>query len=424
MTTTKHSRAVAISPVYYGWVIWAVATVGWIASAPGQSFTVSLFFDFFIEDLGLSRTVVSSLYGAGTFIASLSLTLVGTLVDRYGNRRMGVLVAAAFAAALVLMSGVSGGLTLFLGFIAIRSLGQGSLTLVNNTAIAEWFRKLRGRMTALSLVGFALFQFIYVPWLQQQLEVTPWREMWVYLGVAVAVIVIPLLWLLMRDTPEEYGLLPDGELASAETSQKQGAPIIEANYTLREAMSTRLFWAYVAGRMLAPAIGTGLIIHQVSIFEVLGYDGRVAAETFALTTIVTAVASLIFGVLVDRLRPGWVMILHLLPLAAASVLASLMTTEPLRLLYVLMFGLMMGSGAAFDGAVWVNLFGRMHQGSIRGFISTSLVAGTAVGPVLFGFSYDIFGGYAPILYLSAVVSLIAAAAAPMVQLPKQKRKRS
>ncbi len=421
MTASKHSRAVALSPIYYGWVVWAVATLGWIASAPGQSFTVSLFFDFFIEEFGLSRTVVSSLYGAGTFIASLSLTLVGALVDRYGNRRMSVLIAGSFALVLVLMSGVTGAFTLFLGFIAIRSLGQGSMSLVSNTVIAEWFQRLRGRTAALSLIGFSLFQFAYVPWLQQQLEVIPWRTMWVYLGIAVAVFVMPFLWLLMRDKPEDYGLQPDGDALPEPSGLDEIEHIVEVDYTLTEAMRTRLFWVFLAARLLAPAIATGLIIHQVSLFEALGYDARIAAETFALTTIVTAAASLFFGWLVDRMKPGWVLTLHLALLAATAMLATVMTTEPLRLLYVLMFGLMMGSGAAFDGAVWTNLFGRAHQGSIRGFVTTSLVAGTSIGPVLFGLSYDWLGGYAPILWLATAACVIAGIAAPMVRLPRKKR---
>ena len=51
-----HSRLVSASPIYYGWIIWLVALVGAICSSPGQSFSVSLFMDFFIEDFGLDRT--------------------------------------------------------------------------------------------------------------------------------------------------------------------------------------------------------------------------------------------------------------------------------------------------------------------------------------------------------------------------------
>ncbi|MEL7436261.1 MAG: hypothetical protein AAFN11_20135, partial [Chloroflexota bacterium] len=61
----------------------------------------------------------------------------------------------------------------------------------------------------------------------------------------------------------------------------------------------------------------------------------------------------------------------------------------LLLLYALTFGIMMGGGGVFDGAVWVNLFGRAHQGAIRGFVSTALVTGTAIGPILFGLSFDL-----------------------------------
>ena len=178
-TAKKTRNIVEVSPVYYGWIVLIVATLGVIATAPGQSFTVSLFIDSFIEDFGLSRTAVSALFSGGTFVASLSLTFVGRLIDRYGNRTMTVVIAALFAMTLVMFSFVNGSITLFFGFLGIRMLGQGSLGLVNTTVIVEWFKRLRGRVMSIVFVSFALFQWAYVPWLQRQLEVIPWRTMWV-----------------------------------------------------------------------------------------------------------------------------------------------------------------------------------------------------------------------------------------------------
>ena len=430
MTTTtttpppKSSRLVTVSPVYYGWIVWLAASIGWVASAPGQSFTVSLFFDFFIEDFGLSRTLVSSLYGGGTFVASLSLTFIGRLIDRYGNRRMSVAIALCFAIVLVLMSFVTGPITLFLGFLAIRGFGQGSMTLVNTTVIAEWFKSLRGRVMSFSIVGFSLFQAIYVPFVARQLEARDWREVWVLLGISVAVFVIPILLIFIRNKPEEYGLIPDGTPRSTaktptdETSDADDLP--EISWTLDEAMRTHIFWVFLIGRIISPAWGTGLIIHQISIFEGLGYAARVAADTYAIIVLVSAGSAIIFGWLVDRIRPGWVLAIQLIALIVAMWAATVMTSDGLRFLYALGFGLVMGGGAVIDSAVWTNVFGRAHQGSIRGFVMTVLVAGTAIGPVIFGLGYDIWGDYTGVLYLGIVISLVAVAASLLVDQPQNK----
>lgn len=419
-TTIKKSRLVALSPIHYGWIVWLVATIGWTFTAPGQSFTVSLFFDFFIKEFSLSRTAVSGLYGIGTFLGSLSLTGFGFLIDRYGNRKMGVLIAIVFSIAVASMSLVMGPLSLLLGFLAIRMFGQGALSLVNTTVMAEWFKRLRGRMMSFSLVIFALFQAAYIPWLQRQLEVHDWREMWIVLGIAVAVVVIPLTWLLMRNTPEEHGLLPDCERVEIDESVEVTV-VEEDSWSLKETFRTLIFWVFLLGRIISPAWGTGLILHQVSIFEQLGHSARTAAETYALITIITAISSLLFGWMVDHLRPGFVMALQMSALILAMVMATMMTTPLLLFFYALGFGFLMGGGAVFDGAVWVNLFGRKYQGAIRGFVTTILVAGTALGPVLFGLSFDLLGSYNPILWVGVGIASVSTVGALIVPMPVHKQ---
>ncbi|MEO1643601.1 MAG: MFS transporter [Chloroflexota bacterium] len=420
-STPKPRGIVAASPVYYGWVVWFVATVGVVATAPGQSFTVSQFIDFFIEDFNMSRTQVTALFSTGTFVGSLCLPFVGRLVDRYGNRKMSVIIAALFATVLILFSLVAGPFTLLLSFFGIRMLGQGSLGLVSNTVIVEWFKRLRGRVMSITLVSFAVFQSFYVPWLQRQLETTDWRTVWIMLGIGVACSTIPLTWLLMRNTPEEHGLLPDGDdVREQQPKTEEELAAIEAeSWTLNEVIKNPTFWVFVFGRIISPAWGTGLILNMVSIFDELGHSAATAASNYALITIITAVMSIVFGVLVDRLRPGLVMMLQLAALIASMALATFMTTPFLLLLYALTFGIMMGGGGVFDGAVWVNLFGRAHQGAIRGFVSTALVTGTAIGPILFGLSFDLTGSYNTVLWVGIALSVLGIIGALVMPQPER-----
>lgn len=405
------------SPVFYGWVVWAVATLGMAATSPGQSYSVSLFIDFFIDEFNLERTTVSGLYGLGTFIAALSLTSIGRAIDRYGNRRMGVVISGGFAVVLALMSLVTGPFTLLVGFIAIRGLGQGSLFLVSSTAVAQWFARRRGRVMGLSIIGFALFQSAYIPALQRLLETVPWRQAWLILSVGVGLVMLPLMLLLMRNRPEDYDLRPDGSAADPNVDDDAETGTGGHDWTLREAMGTGMFWVFALGRMLIPAWITGLVFHQVSIFEELGHSSATAAQTFSLIALLAAAVSLLTGFLVDRLRPGVVLVSQLAGLILACLVATTMTVTWLLPVYAAGYAYAIGGGGVFDGAVWANLFGRRYQGAIRGFMAMMLVAGTSVGPVMFGLSYDYLGGYAPVMLLGAGLALAAALASWVVPAP-------
>jgi len=407
------------SPIYYGWVVWFVAMIGVMATSPGQSYSVSLFFDFFIEDFGLDRTTASSLYGAGTFLASLSLVWVGRKLDLLGNRRMGVIVGILFAIVLILCSLINGPIMLLFAFAGIRGLGQGSLSMVSSTGVANWFKLRRGRMMSLMAIGSALFQGIYVNSLRILLETMDWRQVFILLGITVGVIIVPLFGFLMRNTPEEFGLLPDN-LKVDKVKNDEVVEIEEDNWTLKEAMRTPILWIFLFAKLLPSAWGTGLILHQVSVFAGLNHSAQTATETFALMAVFSAASALLVGYMVDKLKPSYIVSLQMGAMLIACALSTLMTETWLLVLYAMTFGLVMGVGGVFDGSVWANLFGRKYQGEIRGFVFMFGVSGSALGPALFGLSFDFAGGYGFILWVGAILCALAIVLSLLTPEPKRK----
>ena len=273
-------------------------------------------------------------------------------------------------------------------------------------------------MMSLLALAFALFQGIYVNLLRALLEAMDWRQVFLILAIGMAGLALPAFGLLMRDRPEQYGLLPDNA-ASGEDERADQPADVEDNWTLKEAMRTPILWVFIVARMLPSAWGTGLILHQVSIFAALDHSAQAATETFALISLFAAAAALLAGYLIDRFKPTLVVVLQMLALLTASNLAMSMRETWQLVAYALTFGLGMGIGYVFDGAVWPNLFGRRFQGEIRGFVYTSSVIGSAVGPALFGLSFDLSGGYAPVLWLGAGLCLLVLAAAMATPQPRR-----
>jgi len=202
--------------------------------------------------------------------------------------------------------------------------------------------------------------------------------------------------------------------------EEEKAPVPEQGWTLPEARRTAIFRIFVLGRMLTPAAGSALILHQVSVFNSLGYDAALAAQSFGMIAIVAGGLSLFGGVLVDRLRPNHLMVIQLCTSITVLLLSATMTTPLLLILYVLAFGSNITLGSLFDNTVWANLFGREHLGEIRGFVAILMSAGVAIGPVLFGWCFDAFGDYNLMVAVFIVRMLGTAVIAWLAPLPQRK----
>ncbi|MEO0560897.1 MAG: MFS transporter [Chloroflexota bacterium] len=401
MTTNTERRSAATmvnrSPFFYGWVVWLVGTVALSASMPGQTASVSLFIDRWMVDFGLeNRSTISGLYGAGTFIASLGLTYIGTQLDRFGGRRVGAIAVVLFALALVFMSLITNLWMLAIGFVLIRMLGQATLPLIGTTSVANWFERLRGRAIAMMFIGFGLFQRVYLPGVANLLERYAWQTVWLFMAAALVVIVLPLITIFLRRKPEDFGMRPDGAVPAAQTEaevEAEAALELEANYTLREVMRLPIFWVFLAGQWMPPTFVTAIIFHQESLFTSLGYGATDGATAIANASLLSAFLVLPIGAMIDRIRPSFVLSLELAALIGSMALSIVMSGPALLWVWVLCIAWVQATMGVFSGSVWTNLFGRTSQGQIRGFVATIQVIGTSVGPILLALSFDLAGSY-------------------------------
>jgi MFS family permease len=99
------------------------------------------------------------------------------------------------------MGWVRGALTLGLGFVAVRMLGQGSLSLVSQNVINQWWQQRRGTMMGLSgvvssLLGLSAFPAL-INWL---ISFYGWRLSYGLLGGLLLLVMVPLGFLFFSGT--------------------------------------------------------------------------------------------------------------------------------------------------------------------------------------------------------------------------------
>lgn len=404
---THSSRLPVQVPFFYGWVIVAVSALGVFFSGPGQTYSVSIFIDSFILDFGWSRSFVSSLYSAGTLTAGFLLLSVGRQIDRRGHRFMFPAIAGVFGLACLWMSVVVNPFMLFIGFLLVRLLGQGSMTLVSSTLAPQWFFAQRGRALSLVSIGGVVGSAVIPPLNTWLIDGLGWRMTWQVWAALLCLIMAPLARLLVRNQPEDIQLLPDNgrsnrpaeRSAAVKSGGSRSVLTEERSWTLRQARKTAAFWLLLFCMFVPSMVNTGITFHLVSI---LGEQGISPTGTALVLSVIAATAmptTLIAGWLMDRYPVRYFLALAALGQLLTMVYLLTVGSTSMAVAFGIGRGLVAGVEQMGFNVMWPDYFGRKHLGSLRGFSMMVTVLGSAFGPLPFGFAFDHFGGYREIVLL-------------------------
>ncbi len=407
-----HSNPISLvnptkSPIFYGYVILLIGTIGVYASIPGQTIGVSVFTDPVKDALKLSRNQFSNAYMIGTIVSGLVIGRAGVWFDKYGARTVAFFAALVLALTLYLCSwsvhmsefvkqllGQDTWLVPFtvmtLLFFLLRFAGQGVLTMASRNVIMIWFDKNRGKVNAFSSVALS-FGFSSSPfWVNALIENNGWQGAWQLMGLGLLGVGIAI-FLLFRNSPEAHGLLPDGAKEVTETEER--TVLARRQFTPSEAKKTRAFWMY--GLMLAfnSFFITGLTFHIVSIFASEGFPKEDAISIFLPTSVVAVTISTIGNVMSDYLQ----LRLYLFLMILGGILASLgflfLPTPASIPLLIVGFGMMAGLFAVLNAIVWPRFYGRAHLGAITGKVMSFLILASALAPSIFSVCFTTFGSY-------------------------------
>jgi MFS family permease len=404
------------SPVFYGWVMVLVSSLVIFFSGPGQTYSVSVFIDSYINEYGWSRSLVSGMYSVGTFCAGMLMGFIGRLFDRYGHRRMTSMIALLFGLACVWMSIVSSVPTLLVGFFLVRLLGQGSMSLSSVTLPPQWFVKRKGVALSIVSVGGGLSLAVLPPLNTWIIQNYGWRACWWAWAAVLWVIMAPLGYLLIRDTPEGVGLMPDNEVA---TEVEAEDVVSEESWTLIEALRTRAFWCIIYTTVVPSAIITGLVFHQISILAQAGLDPGTAALISSLMSVVRLPIVLLAGPVADRVQLRYLVAFSQTLMLGSIAVLYLAESVTLVVVYGVLVGVQMALQGIVGGVIWPDYYGRRHLSTIRGVTMMAGVIGSALGPLPYGFAYDMFGGYSEALLASIVFPVVGVAAGLLAVKPQR-----
>lgn len=398
----------------------ALATLVMIATSPGQTFGFSFFNPHIREALSLSRTELSAAYLVATLLAAAPLSYLGGLSDRFGMRRVLLIAVAVMSAACALAASVQNVAMLFITFFVMRMVGPGLMTLLANNTLAAWFDHRLGVASGAMQFGMAGAIAVVPAGLFALIELVGWRQAYLWMGAALGIGLLPLLWAVYRQSPADVGQWPDGRAPSDDELSTAGLPIgagsvhgptgYANSLSLDEAIRTRAYWILLAATGAWALIGTGLIFHMQAIFTSRGLDEVLATRAPTMVAVGMAVMQLTGGILADRIGVRWLAVASMAGIATGC---SIIATAPGSLLLAGygVYGLAQGLMTIVAGTAWARYFGRAHLGKIRGTAVTAAVASSSAGPLIMGVSSDYLGGFEPSMWVFAAGAAMLAVAA-------------
>jgi len=394
---------------FYGWHMLALASLVGILTGPGQSAAVSVFREHLSSGLDLSDSAIATAYLVGTLTSSVFQPRIGTWVDSVGVKRATIIIGVLFAIAVAHMSLIHGVVWLAVGFLGIRILGQGALSLTSTVAVAHWFNLRRGfamgLKTTVTFSGMSAVPLI----LALTIEAWGWREAWLIAAVTILTTVVPIAFFGYVDRPSDLGQVPDGSKYEDQIVSNKRAKSVTRDVAIR----TRTFWTLASVTICSSLFGTGLIFHQSNILGEIGYSNSEAAAMFLPTAVGSILGGLGFGWLADRSIRPWLPGTSAFLIAATTFLGGSVTSFGGVICYVLLFGVGMGGVASLNTALLPALFGVGHIGSITGSLSFLSVLASSIGALAYSLGSNVFGDYRSTSVAFTLVPLFVACIAMM-----------
>lgn len=397
---------------FYGW---RMVLVGCLFRFLGGGFHFYGFTVFVLplsKDLGLSRGAAGLVFGLARAEGALEGPLAGYLIDRLGPRPIMMAAVLLTGMGYVLLYWVESYLTLLLIYLGVVSLAFGAGFMHCPMALANsWFYRWRARAMSLVSCSIGIGGALLAPLLAHVVHYYGWRWGVVFAGAVFLVLGTPLA-ALVRRSPEDMGLAPDGAGPSrlhrpgqAPTGGAAATP--EADVGVREALRGAPFWLLVLSTLFR-VLGLSTVIAQfVPIFDWKGIDELSASYYLGAFAALSLPTHLTVGWMADRLDKPRLMAVCML-VATAGLLLLAYARNPLLLwLFLPLFSVV----EAVFPVTWAmvgDLYGRRRFATVRGAMGFFYQWGGLIGPFLAGVIYDRTQSYRPALLGVAFLYLVAA----------------
>jgi len=362
------------------------------------------------DEFGWSRTLIAGSVSLGALSSIFISPAVGWAVDRYGVRLILAGSMLVLGAAMISLAWATAPVFFYMGFATGRVIFHVPVQIGTGALISRWFIRKRGRAIGIIYLAGAVGGIVTVQ--IASLAISNWSigAAWISLGVLVLAIAVLPSALLVVDRPEDIGLQPDNQPRQEPSDQEEpdAGGLGEPGWTPRQAMRSRALWVLTAVVGVLFMTQAGISVHVGAFFLDRGLSLTAAANAITINAAVNAVASLMWGAIIERTSVRAAMTGLMLLSAACSFSLIAVTNVGTAFGVAALLGIVAAGGNVIPPVAFASYFGRRSIGSIRGISETGVQVGQTIGALFSGLVFDLSGSYAAAFITFSALGLLGA----------------
>ena len=319
--------------VFAGW--WVVAGA-FICMMTGYAvaYSFAAFFRPLEIEFGAQRGETSLVFSISAFLYFLLGFPAGLIGDRLGPRPVVVGGLLLVAVGLVLASRATRRCGRSISATASASgVGVGFSYVPSVAAVQRWFVRRRGTASGIAVAGIGVGTLIGAPLAHELIADLGWRRTYLVLAVLTAVGAV-VAGMLVRRSPERYGLAPDGDPLPPPGS-------VPAGLSVGEALRTGPFWAIYTGALLMSFGLFAPFVHLVPYARDVGLGEGFGVMLIVLLGVGSTVGRFLFASVTNWLGRRLSFAMMYVGAGLMLVMWSLSTSGPALIAFALVFGAFM-----------------------------------------------------------------------------------
>ena len=264
------------------------------------------------------------------------------------------------------------------------------------TTMARYFGKNRGKAISIATLG-GMSGVMFLPIIVINLMHTyTINQVWLMASISI-VFFIPLLFITLSNQSSRH----------INFKKKIVSDPLNKKWRTRDVLKNTKFYTYLPLSITPSFISTGLMFHQIFIFNQKGWSMEMLGNGYLLVGLFSIIGLLIGGPIIDKFDTRKTVLTALLPLFVCVMILLFFDNYLFFIIYMIFYGLNFGITIPFIGALWAEIYGVESLGSVKALLHAGGVLASALSPLIFGYLIDWGFGIFTIVFISAFIILFS-----------------
>ena len=363
----------------------------------GQTFFISLFNTEIRFYYGLSDGEFGLVYAISTLFSSFILISFAKLIDHIDLRVYSLIVTGGLLLASIgMVLQLNNIFYLFIIIFMLRFFGQGAMSHAGETSMARYFGNNRGKALSIATLG-GMAGVMFLPYIVlNYFDNIEMKQLWLYVSISI-VVFIPFIFLALSDQKVRHNKFNENLINDP----------LNLKLRTRDIIKDKKFYIYLPLSIASPFISTGLMFHQIYIFDQKGWSLEMLGNGYILLGFFSIIGLLIGGPFIDKFHTKKTAITALGPLFLSVIILLFFDSVFSLIIYMSLYGLNMGISTPFIGSLWAEIYGVKSLGTVKALLHAGSVFASALSPLVFGYLIDWGYGVTTIVTISILIIIVS-----------------